>query len=125
MQRGCGTGSGGLRDPAGHVGPASRLPGEVFPQAPPCGQRVQVVGQQSRQPTGGICPETTARHGAAGEAVLERIMGSLGVAATTVERFTTACTDFGLGPSPSFRFSTGAGMLAISMRMARVGLRSL
>ena len=100
-------------------------PGKVFVQAPPCGQRVQVVGQQSRPTPSGICPETTARHGADGEAVLERIMGSLGVAATTVERCTTTCTDFGLGPSPSFRLSTGAGMLAISMRMAQVGLLSM
>ena len=80
--------------------PLPGRPGEVFVQAPPCGQRVQIVGQQGSQPPCGISPETTARHGAAGEAVLERIMGSLGVAATTVEQVQDRLRGHRLWPEP-------------------------
>ena len=80
--------------------PLPGCPGEVLVQAPPCGQRVQVVGQQGSQPPCGICPETTAQHGAAGEAVLERIMGSLGVAATTVEQVQDRLRGHRLWPEP-------------------------
>ena len=80
--------------------PLPGCPGEFFVQAPPCGQRVQVVGQQGSQPPCGICPETTARHGAAGEAVLERIMGLLGVAATTVEQVQDRLRGHPLWPEP-------------------------
>ena len=80
--------------------PLPGCPGEVFVQAPPCGQRVQVVGQQGSQPPCGICPETTARHGAAGEAVLECIMSSLGVAASTVEQAQDRLRGHRLRPGP-------------------------
>ena len=104
--------------------PLPGRPGEVFVQAPPCGQRVQVVGQQGSQPPGGICPDTTARHGAVGEAVLERIMGSLGVAATTVGQAQDRLRGHRLRPEPvpaalarrrdvGDQYADGVGRLAV------------
>ena len=80
--------------------PLPARPCQVLVQAPPCGQRVQVVGQQSSQPPCGVCAETAARHGAAGEAVLKRIMNSLGVAATTVEPVQDRLRGHRLRPEP-------------------------
>ena len=81
-------------------GPLPGRPCQIFVQAPPCGQRVQVVRQQSSQPPCGVCTETTARHGAAGEAVPERIMGSFGAAATTVAQVQDRLCGHRLRPEP-------------------------
>ena len=80
--------------------PLPGCPGEIFVQAPPCGQYVKIEGHQRSQPPGCVCTEATARHGAAGEAVLERVMSSLGVAAATVEQFQDRLRGHRLRPEP-------------------------
>ena len=44
--------------------PLPGRPGEVFVQAPPRGQHMEIEGQHRRQPPGGVCPESAARYDA-------------------------------------------------------------